>query len=56
MAQGKNRPLSFAREPHHDRGDVESEWPGPPFKDGLLDYVKLKNVAVLKRLTSEFSV
>jgi len=28
----------------------------PPFKNGLPDYVKLRNVAVPKRLTREFSV
>jgi ATP-dependent phosphofructokinase / diphosphate-dependent phosphofructokinase len=28
----------------------------PPFKNGLPDYVKLRNVAVPKRLTSEFCV
>ena len=28
----------------------------PPFKDGLPHYVRLKNVAVPKKLTSEFKV
>jgi len=28
----------------------------PPFKDGLPDYVKLQNVVVPKKLTSEFTV
>ena len=27
----------------------------PPFKNGLPDYVKLRNVAVLKKLTGEFA-
>ena len=28
----------------------------PPFKDGLPDYVKLKNAAAPKKFTSEFAV
>jgi len=28
----------------------------PPFKNGLPDYVKLRNVSLPKRLTREFSV
>ena len=28
----------------------------PPFKNGIPDYVKLQNVAVPKKLTTEFTV